>query len=62
MTNVLVIPGWFPSKLYPFNGDFILYQTQLMQLDPDLNLSLAFLDQSLKYVYYLNTWDRKSVV
>ena len=56
MTNVLVIPGWFPSKLYPFNGDFILYQTQLMQLDPDLNLSLAFLDQSLKYVYYLNTW------
>ncbi|MCB0685740.1 MAG: glycosyltransferase [Saprospiraceae bacterium] len=56
MTNVLVIPGWFPSKLYPFNGDFILYQTQLMHQDPDLNLSLAFLDQSLKYLYYFNTW------
>jgi glycosyltransferase involved in cell wall biosynthesis len=45
--KVLVIPGWYPSKRSPQNGDFIKYQTDMLRHE-GLTIDLVHADISIQ--------------
>ncbi len=52
--RIVIIAGWYPSKIYPTNGDFIMYQTQAL-IDKKIDAKVLFCDLDFRYGFSTKT-------
>lgn len=48
MLHILALPGWYPSKLYPYNGDFVQRHLQAISLQCKVTAVYVLQDAAIK--------------